>query len=72
MDVSVVGGCLKCHGTGVIFGRQSKRVKVIAGQGLKECIAGCETNSCREMRVRLRWLVGIWEVGHGRVSRWML
>ena len=58
--------------TGVVFGRQRKRVKVIVGQGSKGCIAGCETNSSREFRVRLRWLVGIWEVGHGRVSRWML
>ena len=69
MVVSVVGGCLKQD---VVFGRQRKRVKVMVEPGSKECIAGYETNSCREMRVGLRRLVGIWEVGHRRVSRWML
>ena len=69
MDVSVVGGCLKQD---VVFGRQRKWVKVMVGPGSKECAAAYETNSCWEFRVRLRRLVGIWEVGHGRVSRWML
>ena len=69
MDVSVVGGCLKQD---VVFGRQRKWVKVIVGPGSKDCTAAYETNSCGELRVRLRRLVGIWEVGLGRVRRWML
>ena len=50
MDVSV-GGCLKQN---MVFGRQRKREKVIVGPGSNECIAGYETNSCRELRVRWR------------------
>ena len=69
MNVSVVGECLKQD---VDFGRQRKRVKVMVEPGSKKCIARYEPGSCREMRVRLRGLVGIWEVGHGRVSRWIL
>ena len=69
MDVSVVGGCLKQD---VVLGRQRKRVKVMVEPGSKECVAGYETKGCKEMRVRLRRLVGIWEVGHRRVRRWML
>ena len=48
MDVSVVGGCLKQD---VVYGRQRKIVKMMVGPGSVGCIAGYETNSCRELRV---------------------
>ena len=48
---------------------QRKREKVVVGPGSKGCIAGYEKNSCRELRVRCRGLVGNWEVRHERVSR---
>ena len=43
MDVSVVGGCLKQD---VVFGRQSKWVKVMVEPGSKELTAAYETDSC--------------------------
>ena len=48
---------------------EKEREKVVDEPGSKDCIAGNETNSCGEFRVRWRGLVGRWEVGHGRVSR---
>ena len=54
------------------FRRQRKRERVVFGPGSKECIAGYETNSRRELCVRWRGLVGRWEVGHERVSSGVL
>ena len=68
MGVSV-GGCLK---QSKVFRRQGKREKVVVGPGSKKCIAGYERNSCIELRVRWRGLVGRWKVGHERVSRGVL
>ena len=68
MDVSVV----RCLKQSILFRRQRNREKVVVGPGSKECIAGYERNSCRELRVRWRGLVGRWEVGHERVSRGVL
>ena len=44
--------------------RQRTSEKVRAGPGLKECEAGFETSNCGELRVRWRWLVGKWGIGH--------
>ena len=54
MGVSV-GGCLKQN---MVFRRQRKREKVVVGPGSRECIAGYETSSCRELHARLKGLVG--------------
>ena len=40
----------------------------MAGPGSREFKAGYETNTCEELRVRWRWLVGRWGVGHTRVK----
>ena len=56
----------------MVLRRQRKRDKVVVGQGSKECVAGFERNSFRELRVRWRGLVGRWEVGHKRASRGVL
>ena len=42
----------------MVFRRERKREKVVVGPGSKGCIAGYETISRRELRVRRRGLVG--------------